>query len=953
MGTRTATELLERDAELADLAGMVELARGGAGRAVIIEGEAGIGKTALLDEACSRGSAAGMTVLRGRGGELERDFAWGIVRQLFEPPLASSDGPRRAALFSDSASLARPAFGLEAGAPAPAETSFSTLHGLYWLTVNLAQQAPLLLAIDDLHWADRPSLRYVLHLAPRIGDLPVLLVIAARPLGAEAATDPDLLVRVAAEPAFEPLRPGPLSVTACSELVRDRLAPEAAEDFCVACHEMSRGNPFLVRALIDDLASEGAEPTAAGAAHVRRITPNAVTRSVLLRLATLPVGALDLARAIAVLGARAEFRRAWRLADLAPDEATVITRALAGAGIIRGDAVAEFVHPLVRAAVYADLSVAERGHWHERAVELLVAQRASPEELAPHLVASLPDGDERTVARLREAAARALARGAPEVAADCLRRALAEPPDGERRVEVLFELGRVEAMHDPEAAVSDLTEAFAGGASGTRQAAIALALGDALTIRGRLVEAIRVFEGGLAELDSAPSELRASLEAGLLAAVRWEPSAQRLRHQTVEGISWRARGGAQLDPLLHAQLAIEVTAAGDDRDAAVHHARETLAAADELTASASAVPEAALVLTFADLAEEAWSASEARLALARRLGWPLGVATASTCAALTALYRGSISQAVASARGAMALGAEIRLAPVTVGFLVEALVERGETELALNELAERELDGELPAAWATTPLLLARGRLHAAIGDHPRAITDLLGTGERANAWGVLNPAMTPWRSSAAVSLAAVGKRSEAIRLAAEEVELASRWGAARAIGVALRAAGIAHGGSDGLGLLRQSAAVLEDSPAPLEHARALVDLGAALRRLGERATAREHLRHGLDLSHHCGAIALAERARAELIVAGGRPRRDALRGRDSLTTSELRVAELAARGRTNNQIAQALFVTPRTVETHLTSTYAKLEIASRRELPGALEAQGRRRGAPDGTSLP
>ncbi len=198
---------------------------------------------------------------------------------------------------------------------------------------------------------------------------------------------------------------------------------------------------------------------------------------------------------------------------------------------------------------------------------------------------------------------------------------------------------------------------------------------------------------------------------------------------------------------------------------------------------------------------------------------------------------------------------------------------------------------------------------------------------------------MTPWRSSAAVSLAAVGQRAEALRLAGEEVALAKRWGARRSIGVALRAAGVASGDRAGLVDLNEAVTVLTDAPAPVELARALTDRGALLRRLGDRAEAREHLRRGLDLAHRNGALALAERAREELIIAGARPRRDALRGRDSLTASEHRITTLAAQGRTNNQIAQALFITPRTVETHLTSAYAKLGISSRRELAAALES--------------
>lgn len=941
MSASSASELLERDAEVGTLTEWLERARTGTGGLLVIEGEAGVGKTALLERCNELGAAQGITVLAARGGELEREFAWGIVRQLFEPlVVGASEGDQ--ILFEEAAALARPALGLQAGAASGEATSFATLHGLYWLTVNIARRRPVLIAVDDLHWADHPSLRFLVHLAPRIVDLPIALLAAMRPVGSEPSADAALLARLVSEPGSETIHPAALSEPACTQLVRDRLSTDANEDFCLACFEMSRGNPFLLQSLIDSLQAEGADPMAAGAAHVRQMTPGAVSRSVLVRLATMPRGALELARAIAVLGTRAELRRARRLAGLEPDEAVEIVGALARSGILRGDSVVEFVHPLVRAAVYADLTPAEQGRWHERIAQLLIADGVPSEELIPHLLTALPDGDQRKVRELRGAAAHARAGGAPEVAIDCLERALAEPPEQDARADVLLELGQVRAMLDPAAAVAPLAEAFAAGPSGARRAKVALALGDTLTLCGRLSEAIPVLEQGLAELAGESTGLRAPLEAGLIAAARWEGSAQVLRHQTVDEIRGRWQAGERLDPRLHCQLAIETTALGEDRDSAIHHARGAIAAADDLSiVGASTVPEAALVLAFADLAEEARRATVAWLALARRIGWPLGIATASTCDALSALYRGAVSEAIASARGSITPGSEIRLAPIAVAFLIEALIERGEIALARSELAERQLDGTLPETWATTPLLLARGRLHAASGDHPEAARDLLATGERAEAWGVRNPAMIPWRSSAAVSLAALGERAEAVRLASEELALAHRWGAPRAIGVALRAAGIAHGGDEGLALLRQSAAVLEDSVAPVERARAHTELGAALRRRGDRAEAREQLRRGLDLAHHSGATALADRARDELTVAGARPRRDALRGRDSLTASELRVADLAADGHTNNQIAQALFVTPRTVETHLTNAYAKLGIRSRHELPAALEGSG------------
>jgi DNA-binding CsgD family transcriptional regulator len=279
----------------------------------------------------------------------------------------------------------------------------------------------------------------------------------------------------------------------------------------------------------------------------------------------------------------------------------------------------------------------------------------------------------------------------------------------------------------------------------------------------------------------------------------------------------------------------------------------------------------------------------------------------------------------------------IWISTILSSFVVRALIDRGELDQASALLAEHELTGDLPPSWPHNLVRHARGCLYAAAGDHAQAAADLLAAGEQADRWGILNPAILPWRSDAALSLAAVGKNAEASRLAAAEVDLARKWGAGRALGIALRAAGRVDRSGDGMQFLADAVAVLRPSPAPLELARALVDLGAAQRRCGARLDARETLRDGLDLAYRQGGRRLAERARQELVIAGGKPRRDAVRGRDALTPSELRVAELAAGGQTNRQIAQALFITQRTVENHLTSTYGKLGIGSRSELAPAL----------------
>jgi DNA-binding NarL/FixJ family response regulator len=929
--------LLERGRELATLQRLVHSASEGAGAAVLITGEAGIGKTALVAAGSAAAAAAGVSVLSARAGELESEFAWGVVRQLFAG--AVSDTPEDpSGLFAGAAAMARPALGIKSAA-SPVDASYGTLHGLSWLTVNLAQRGPLLLAVDDLHWADPPSLRFLAHLVPRIAELPILLLVASRPVSSNTAPGAGLVTRIAVDPALTVLAPAALGALACATLVRDALSSEATDDLCLACHEVSGGNPFLLRSLVADLAAEHVPPGPASADHVRRMTPAAVSASVLLRLAQLPRSALDLARAVAILGMPTELRPARLLAGLDVDQATDAAGALIRAGILHGEKTIAYVHPLVRSAVYRDLAGPERGRLHHRAARLLADEHAPLQRTALHLVESLPDADTWTVEQLRDAAADASARGAPEIAADYLRRALAEPPEQKLRAAVLFDLGIAEANQDPAAAVPHLAEALARADDLAARTKIALALGDALTLAGQLADAAQVLQRGIAEAgDDVP--VRAPLEAALLSAARWEPAAQDVRHQLVTDIQRRADHGAPLDPRLHCQLAIETTARGVDREAALRHARAALVAIDEPPAAgATTVPEAMLVLVFADHADAARTQMDSWLALARSHVWPLGVSVGSTCASLAALYRGSVGEAVAHARGAVAGDAEVRLAPITVAFLVEALIERGELGLASRELAERGLDGELPLAWATTPLLLARGRLHAAAGDHRAAVRDLLATGQRCSAWQVANPAMVPWRSSAAVSLARLGDRNRAAALADEEVELARGWGAQRAIGVAVRAAGMICDGEQGIELLRQAAEILESSPAPLEHARALTELGAALRRAGHRSEARQQLRSALDLAHRLGGTSVANRARDELTIAGARPRRAATRGRDALTPSELRVAQLAAAGRTNREIAESLFLTLRTIETHLTSSYAKLGITSRRQLTARLDA--------------
>jgi DNA-binding CsgD family transcriptional regulator len=923
--------LLDRAAELGAIAAAVDGACSGSGSGLLVEGVAGIGKTRLLAHACEQAARAGMKVLTARAAEFEDGYAWGVVRQLFEADVRAGGGQQ---LPDDAAALAARA--LTGGAEGGDENSFAVLHGLYWLTADIAQQRPLLLAVDDLHWADQPSQRFIAYLVRRLDDLAVLLALTVREPRSGTARDKALTAGLAMETSVITLRPAALSVAACRDLVRRTLGTIPSAAFQHACRELTGGNPLLLRGLLAGLVAEGISGIDADLPHLRRLTPGTVSRSVLLQLGRMPAAALAAARAVAVLGTAATVDRTRRLADLDADTCAEAIGALMAERLVEDEQSLRFVHPLVRSAVYQDLAVPVRQRWHQRAARMLDAEGAPQEEVAVHLLAAAAAGDPWTVDKLRQAAADARRRGAPDVAVACLRRALSEPPAADARPEVLFELGQLEAMQDPAAAAGHLAEALAGTAGWPRRGQVVVALSEALALGGRFSDAVDL----LATMaDQAGDEgSREALQAALLNTARMDIGTRGAARPLLERIQARASQMENLDPRLHANLAIELAATGEDRDSAVRHARQALEQIPGLmSASTAALPETISVLLFADHAAEAREAAGTWLDLAQRHGSEPAVATAAGFISLLALYGGQLSEAVAFGQQGIAGTPNIWISTITSSFVVRALIERDALADARALLGTLGLDGDLPPTWPHNLVRHARGCLYAAAGDHAAASADLQAAGELAQQWGIPNPAILPWRSAAALSLAALGDGQAARALCADEIQSARRWGAGRALGIALHAAGAVEGRTRGIDLLTEAVTVLRSAPAPLELARALTDLGAAHRRAGARLIAREILREGLDLAHAVGGLAVAARARRELMVAGGRPRRDATRGRDALTSGELRVAQLAAAGHTNRQIAQALFVTQRTVENHLTSTYAKLGIGSRGVLAAAL----------------
>jgi AAA ATPase-like protein len=405
--------LLEREPELEALAEAVARTGEGAGRALLMEAPAGLGKSRLLASTAALAEEAGLRVCTARGALREREFAFGVARQLYERPVSTATESESDALFAGAAELSRRLFGHDGpGTVAQdADAVFGALHGLYWLTVNLTDSGPLLLAVDDAHWSDASSLQFLGYLLRRLAGLPVLLVVAGR------TADPDaepLWRELADDPAAEVMRLRALTEGAVRDVLTRELRAEPDEGFVAACHRATGGNPLFLRELVGAVKDAGLAPTADAAARVTEVGPPAVSRFVIRRLERLGPASVELARAAAVLGDAGDLGLAARVAGLEPDAARRAADLLVEADVFAPSRHLRFVHPIVEAAIYEDLLPGDRDARHLAAARLLDEAAAPAERVATHVLLSRPAGDPRWVAVLRSAAASAAERGAPQ-----------------------------------------------------------------------------------------------------------------------------------------------------------------------------------------------------------------------------------------------------------------------------------------------------------------------------------------------------------------------------------------------------------------------------------------------------------------------------------------------------------------------------------------------------------
>lgn len=946
---RTGPEaLLERGREKALLERHVEALVGGHGGWLVVEGPGGIGKSTLLSFAAERCARLGIPMLQARGGEIERDVPYGVVRQLFERRVAGAGPWEQERLLAGAAALAAPVVDptrtLEPERES-ASRSFPVLHGLYWLCANLVAISPLALLVDDLHWADEPSLRFLNYLAARLAGLALLLVLAWRPQ--EPGGDLSLLGPLLQDPRRVALQPAPLTPKAAAELIASGLGEAPQPEFAAATHRATGGNPFLLSELVRTLADERVSPTAEGISQLDLATPAAVSHAVLLRLARLGPAATALAQAVAVLGGRSTVRQAAALADLGENDAGRCADLLTQAGILSGANPLEFAHPILRSAVYAELSLTQRAIKHGRAARLIAEGGAEPDAIAAHLLLAEPTADLWAIEQLRAAAQKATAQGAPRLAAACLKRALEEGPARRLGAELLMELGAAEAATESPAAIEHLKMALALAEEPRVRANAALVLARNLVYASRMSEAIETLDSARESLGSGEErQLAVRLESEALEAAVLDPEARAVVGERLRQFERRATGDEWSERLLSAHLAMEAvrTGAAGVRQT-VGYAERALAGdalLSEFTSEAPIFYLAAYALVLAGAAERADAVLTAALEDAGRRGSAIGTAIAANFRSLNHYRSGRLLEASADARQALDVARQAGFlwgVPRAVAFLTDVCIERNELSTADELLRESSLDGELPLSGQVTPLLLARGRLRLAQRRHDEGLSDLALCRQRCEHWGDENPTMIPWRSVTAVALAR-REPEAALALARRELELAETFGEPRALGVALRAAGTVQPGERGRELLARAVAVLKPSQARLEYAHAEHDLGRALRTAARRDEAQEHLRRAMDTAAQCGATALVAQTRDELRAAGARPRRERLSGIESLTASELRIARMAACGMSNRQIAESLFVTLRTVETHLTHTYQKLDVSSRERLGQLVPAE-------------
>lgn len=906
---RPAPRLPGREPELSRLTRLFPVALGGTAASAVLAGEFGMGKSATLRAAAALAADSGFTVAIATGSRLESHLPGGVARQLAE------------ALQNVTADPAAPRtpYTEQCG---PAGESEALEH-FFHLVRDAAGRGPLLLGIDNVHLSDAWSMRCLAYIRHRVLDLPVLIILTAL-IGHPPHREVALLEMAGCTPATITLNG--LGDAAAAEILG--LAPG---ELASTCREATGGNPYLLHALRPRLLP-GADPHALGSSLIGQVLHT--------RMHEFP-HAPAILHAAAIAGEDASFDLLAQLAGVDELDALPAIDTMVRLHVLDNSSRPMLSYSFVRNSVLKDMPQTTRAVNHARAAKLLAETGAPIERVAAHLLEATAIRIPWGVDVLRLSARNALSAGDAELASRHLRRALDERLSSGRRVAVLLQLAHAEFQVDPPAAAVRVREAVDN--IGRRETAAFIANAMLLSLCGGQDARLAI---------SAAGQIAARLDAGgpdavgpLLSMTYLAEAGSRLGPPP-EFRDFEEQWAPLTDPAARrsrsALLALDTVRSGESAQDAIAHFADALAGDSDGDLFEQ---HYFFTLATAVLADEPAHVDRlCRILDVEREPWDVHVPQG----ALPTLARGIALQA----------GGDLQRASVHFESLLRRFDERGATTtcpvgvLCAAKLVECWVDlGRFEAAtslldrmdfvasqglFTHTYLLYARGRLRVATGYTRFGFEDLLSCGRRLAHHGMRFPGFVPWRAHAARAALALGQGEDAARLAEEDLSAATRWGAARPLGTALTTLGLVREDDEAERSLTKAITALSASPARLQLATALTELGSLQSRHGQSEKAIETLRQAVELSEHCGARPLARRA-AEELRSSRRALTPAKDNEHGLTRQESRIAVMAAQGLTNREIATALHLTRRTVELHLSGAYRKLGIPGRAELGGAL----------------
>ncbi|MFD5030346.1 AAA family ATPase [Streptomyces sp. NPDC058405] len=925
--------LLERDTELARVDAALRAADSGTSSLILVTGPLGIGRSALLRQLPGLAAGEDVRVLRANAAPMEQDFAFGVVRQLFDSLLtgAPEDDRERRTPEADHITRLLAADTTPSGGGRTGAASETILLGPRSLLADAGPHTRLLILVDDLQWVDVPSLRWLAHLAKRLNGLRAVLVCTLRD-GDERACHP--LVREVADTSTQVLRPAPLSLDATRTLIQEQYGRPGHEEYARACHEASGGNPLFLMSVLLGMEARGFPPTTEHSGPARSLRPSGLRERLASFLRTQPPAVRDLAAAVAAFGDQGDPALIEQLAGLDENGFGAARRAMYDMGLLADAREPRFIHGVVRDAVESSMSASERERSHTAAADLLYRCGRPAEQVAAHLLAVTTDCRPWSVVVLRAAADTALRRGAPETAARYLRHALLHHhAQDERRARLLIDLATAERGYDPEACERHITQATSLLTTARDRAAAALRIPPALLARASplatgLLRRSAAELGAPTSLDGPAREMALRIEARLRHHGHESPgelasAAERLREMGEEPSLGSAAERELMAVLLcSGTLTGRLSAAEAARTANRILEREPAASARAHTA----LPLVVITLFAAESVQgvDSWLSTEQQTRRQNATGADDVLLFAER--ALVLVSQGRLTQAREHVERAMGL-AETDWREMSVIALSSVALELRDPALSERILARARGRRSAGLALAAT-LQILQASVDAQRGLRARALESLLACGRQLDGSGWQNSALFPWRPHAIGLHHRLGDSRSALCLAEEEHAWATEWGAPTGLGRALRLKGWLHGG-EGVPLLREAVEVLRGSAYELELARTLVLLG---RQLGNGPEAEAALREAGALAAACGAPWLVERA--ELGLGTAAPPRKVV-----LTRSERRVISLVGRGLTNQEIAGELGVSSRAVEKHLTNSYRKLGVSGRHELADALPA--------------